>query len=147
MDYRFADSNDLNLLAEWNYQLIRDEGHRNSMICEQLRMRMQDWLKGEYKAILFSINDEPVAYALYKEFEQEVYLRQFFVCRDHRRHGLGKQCLAILRKHIWPSSKRLTLEVLVANEAAIKFWRSVGYKDYALTLEIMPNETADKISS
>jgi len=107
---------------------------------------MQDWLKGEYRAILFSMNDKPVAYALYRESEQEVYLRQFFVCREHRRQGLGKQCLASLRKDIWPSSKRLTVEVLVANEAAIEFWRSLGYKDYALTLEIMPSETAAKIS-
>jgi hypothetical protein len=26
----------------------------------------------------------------------------------------------------------------VANEAAVRFWRSVGYRDYALLLEIVP---------
>ena len=31
-----------------------------------------------------------------------------------------------------------TMEVLVANAAAVAFWRALGYVDYALTLEIMP---------
>jgi ribosomal protein S18 acetylase RimI-like enzyme len=44
----------------------------------------------------------------------------------------------ILRSKIWPKNKRLTVEVLVQNEAAVAFWRAVGYKDYSLTLEILP---------
>jgi len=34
--WRYASSADLGLLAEWNHQLIRDEGHRNPMTVEQL---------------------------------------------------------------------------------------------------------------
>jgi hypothetical protein len=32
----------------------------------------------------------------------------------------------------------LTVDVLVTNHSALAFWRAVGYQDYALTLEIMP---------
>lgn len=32
------------------------------------------------------------------------------------------------------------MSVLVENTAALSFWRAMGYKDYALTLEIMPGE-------
>ena len=39
---------------------------------------------------------------------------------------------------LWPATKRLTVDVLCHNEAGIRFWRSLGYKDYCLTLEIMP---------
>ena len=30
------------------------------------------------------------------------------------------------------------VDVLVANKRAISFWRSIGYADYALSLEILP---------
>lgn len=86
MQYRFVDDSDLDLLAEWNHQLIRDEGHRNTMTIPELRRRMMGW----------------------------------------------------------SPRKRLTVEVLTANEPAVAFWRSVGYVDYSLTLEIMPELTREQ---
>ena len=44
MDFYFAAVSDLDLLAEWNYQLIRDEGHRNPMSVTELRERMRGLL-------------------------------------------------------------------------------------------------------
>ena len=79
-----------------------------------------------------------MAYALYREGSDEVYLRQLFVRRDKRRTGLGRRAIGILRQSIWPCQKRLTVEVLCQNAAAIRFWRAMGYQDYSLTLEIAP---------
>ena len=138
MNYRFATESDLDLLAEWNHQLIRDEGHRNSMSIPQLRERMKGWLEGEYRAVIFAVGSVPAAYALYREDAKEIYLRQLFVKRGHRRQGIGREAVGILQQQIWLPDKRLTVEVLTANELAIAFWRSVGYTDYCLTLEIMP---------
>lgn len=53
IESRFAADSDLDLLAEWNYQLIQDEGHRNPMTVPELRERMRDWLAGEYQAMIF----------------------------------------------------------------------------------------------
>ncbi len=111
------------------------------MSIPQLRERMKGWLEGEYKAVAFSIDADPTAYALYREGTEEIYLRQLFVKRGRRRQGIGREAVRILRREIWPSDKRLTVEVLTANEPAVVFWRSVGYADYCLTLEIMPGET------
>jgi predicted acetyltransferase len=36
----------------------------------------------------------------------------------------------------------LTVDVLLKNTAAIAFWRAVGYKDYCLALEILPETPA-----
>jgi GNAT superfamily N-acetyltransferase len=138
MEHHIAVENDLDLLAEWNHQLIQDEGHRNPMTVSQLRERMREWISGEYNAIVFSKIGEPVAYALFRENEKEIYLRQLFVRRDKRNKGLGKEAVMLLQKEIWPKSKRLTVEVLSGNKMGINFWHSVGYKDYCLTLEIMP---------
>jgi predicted acetyltransferase len=76
---------------------------------------------------------------LFRQQSEEVYLRQLFVARDHRRQGIGHRAIQILRSDIWPKQKRLTVEVLVRNEGAVAFWRACGYRDYALTLEITPS--------
>jgi GNAT superfamily N-acetyltransferase len=137
ISWHTASDADLHILAEWNHQLIRDEGHRNPMSVAELMERMKAWLQGEYQAIIFS-SDEPVGYALFRKGDDLVYLRQFFVRRDRRRVGFGSAAFAILRHEVWPKNVRLTVDVLCQNQSGIAFWRSVGYRDYALTLEINP---------
>ena len=147
MNYRFATDSDLDLLAEWNHQLIRDEGHRNSMSIPQLRERMKGWLEGEYRAVIFAVGSVPVAYGLYREDAKEIYLRQLFVKRGQRRQGIGREAVGILQQQIWLPDKRLTVEVLIANEPTVAFWRSIGYTDYCLTLEIIPKEFGEQADS
>ena len=139
MKFRRATLKDCALLAELNHQLIRDEGHRNRMTVPELEQRMKGWLASEYAAVLFEDSGEVVAYALYRERPEEIYLRQLFVARNRRRKGIGREAVKILRAKVWPKKKRLTVDVLVRNEAAVTFWRAVGYKDYCLTLEIRPD--------
>jgi predicted acetyltransferase len=138
MTYRQATLNDCALLAELNHQLIHDEGHRNKMTVPELEQRMKGWLTSEYAAVIFENDAQTVAYALYRERPEEIYLRQLFVMRNQRRKGIGKEAVRILRSKIWPTNKRLTVEALVKNETAIAFWQAVGFKDYSLSLEILP---------
>lgn len=138
MTFRRATVADCALLGELNHQLIKDQGHRNPMTGPELEHRMRGWLEAEYQAVIFEEGGEIVAYGLYREQETEIYLRQLFVVRNRRRHGIGRKAMEILRGRIWPKHKRLTVEVLTANAAAVAFWRAMGYRDYALTLEIMP---------
>jgi predicted acetyltransferase len=140
MTHRRATAEDCPLLAELNHELIRDEGHRNRMTVPELEQRMKDWLATEYVAVVFEDAGEVVAYALYREQSDEIYLRQLFVVSHRRRQNIGRNALHILRSELWPKTKRLTVEVLVQNEKAIAFWRAVGYRDYCLTLEIMTTD-------
>src|SRR5262245_7157097 len=133
MTSRRATLNDCALLAELNHQLIRDEGHPNRMTVPELEQRMRGWLAAEYVAVLFEEEGEVVAYALYHEGMQETYLRQLFVVRDRRRQGIGRRAFEMLRAEFLPANKRLTVDVLVQNTAAVAFWRSVGCRDYCLT--------------
>jgi GNAT superfamily N-acetyltransferase len=103
----------------------------------QLAKRMEGWIGAEYRAVIFS-DPDPIGYALFKVDPDTIYLRQLFIRRDRRRLGFGKRAFAILRDQIWPKDTRLTVEVLCANNGAVDFWHSLGYKDYALTLEIDP---------
>jgi GNAT superfamily N-acetyltransferase len=138
MTFRFATTDDCPLLADLNHQLIRDEGHRNRMTVAELEERIRGWLSSEYRAVIYEDGGETVAYALFREQSEEIYLRQLFVVRHRRSQGLGQRAVEILRSQVWPKNKRLTVEVLVANSRAVTFWRKVGYTDYCLALEILP---------
>jgi predicted acetyltransferase len=138
MQFQPATQADCALLAEFNHQLIRDEGHRNPMTVAELEERLRGWLTSEYAAGLFTIGGETVAYVLYRETPHEIYLRHLFVVRHRRRQGIGRGAMEILGSKIWPAHKRRTVEVLTQNAAAVAFWRSVGYQDYSLKLEMPP---------
>jgi ribosomal protein S18 acetylase RimI-like enzyme len=137
MTFRFATVADCRFLGELNYQLIRDEGHRNKMTAVELARRMEEWLSKEYRAVIFEDAGAVIGYVLFRDGEDEIYLRQLFICRGLRRRGFGRSAVQILREQIWPRDRRLTVEVLVANTSAVEFWRAMGYRDYALTLEIV----------
>lgn len=136
LTYRTAKPTDSVLLGRLNYQLIHDLNLPHHLSALQLGKRMKTWLATDHRAILFELNGEVVAYAVYRESAKEIYLRQFLVIRLHRRRGLARRAVGLLRSQIWSQAKKLTLEVLVANVRALEFWRKVGYSDHSLKLEI-----------
>jgi GNAT superfamily N-acetyltransferase len=149
VSWHFATERDLPALAELNAQLIEDEGHSNPMSVQQLESRMSGWLGGDYRAVIFREGDRVVAYALYRPSDGRwegapsgVYLRQFFVVRDRRRHGIGSDAIGLLRREVWSPGCRITLETLLHNAKAQAFWRAVGFHDYSVTFEWTSGERA-----
>ena len=137
LQFRKATEADVSLLAAMNRQLILDENHRNQRLTlPELADRMRGFLRGEYQAILFEQDAAPVAYALYRQDADGIYLRQFFVDRQHRRRGIGRQAMQILKSDVWPPGQRITVEVLANNRLGHEFWKAVGFVDYAITLEM-----------
>jgi len=149
LTWQFSTQTDLPILARLNAQLIRDEGHANPMDVHQLEARMRTWLQAGYTAVLFREADEVVAYALYRSSDNgwegpagAIYLRQFFVSRDRRRQGIGREAIEALRREVLPRGCRITLETLLLNTAAQKFWRAVGFRDYSIAFEWSPSNGA-----
>lgn len=101
----------------------------------QLTERMSGWLSAEYQAIIFELGSSPVGYALYRREPDFIYIRQLFVLADHRRQGLGRQAIDWMHQNAWPAKSRLRIDVLVGNTTAHAFWKSVGFRDYCITME------------
>ncbi len=93
-------------------------------------------LDGDYLATLFEWDGQIVAYGLWRDEPDWVYLRQFFVVRDFRRRGIGAQAIRVLTDEVWPAAKRIRVNVLIGNRPALEFWRAVGFVDYLITLEM-----------
>src|SRR5258708_6745048 len=130
MEFRAATASDVELLAEMNAELIRDERHRNPMSQAELADRMSAWLAGEYRAMLFGDRaGRSFGYALFRGEPEYVYLRQFFVRPQFRRLGLGRAAIAWLHQNTW-NRGRVRVEVLSANVGGIAFWRNAGFSDY-----------------
>ena len=138
LDWRWAGAEDLGLLGQWNWQLIRDEGHRNPMTAEELTLRMRGWLGKGYRAVIFQTADAPVGYALYRTEDDHLYLRHFFVCTHQRRRRFGREAFRVLREEIWPKDRRISVAALCGNAPGVAFWRAMGFADYCLTLEMLP---------
>jgi ribosomal protein S18 acetylase RimI-like enzyme len=136
--YRLATLADADTLGRLNHELIRDEGHRNPMTLPELVERMRNWLACDgYEALLgHGAGDEPVAYVLWRDLPDSVYLRQIYVQREYRRQGTARHLMLSVFER-WPD-KRLTVDVLAGNARALAFWRRMGYQDYAVMLERLP---------
>jgi ribosomal protein S18 acetylase RimI-like enzyme len=118
---------DAALLATMNAQLIEDEGLREQPTDADLLVRMMTWLTSGYAATIAEIDHEPVAYLLWRPEPPAVHLRQFFVRREWRRRGVGRQVMAAATTELWPGL-RIDLDVLVVNEHGQDFWRSLGFE-------------------
>jgi predicted acetyltransferase len=135
---RFAQEGDIAVLSGLNHQLIRDEGHRNPMTVPELEERMRGWIESSaYQAVMLELDGFLAGYALFRrEPAPTVYLRQFFICRDHRRQGIGRRAIALLLSELWQPGTRVIVDVLVGNKSAIAFWKAVGFVDYSVCLEM-----------
>ena len=137
-----TDSADAPLLAQLNCQLDEDEPHPYPLGMPALTARMARWIEtGEYHVLLFRRGDRVAGYAVWRMEEQGAFLRQFFICRDQRREGLGRAAMALLCRDVFPKDRPLYLEAAIWNQKAIDFWHAIGFEDFGLSLELKAGKT------
>ena len=136
MQIRFATVEDAETLGALNAQLIRDEGHRNAMTIPQLVQRMADWLRADHEAAIVEDRGTIVGYALFRREAEYVYLRQIFVRGEDRRLGIGRRLFQWLLQNAWQTAPRIRIDVLVGNDTGRRFWESIGFREYCVTMEM-----------
>jgi RimJ/RimL family protein N-acetyltransferase len=124
---------DVELLAKMNKQLIEDEKADNLMDISQLESRMKDFLNNGYKAFFFINDKKTIGYALCDMTKAPVYLRQFFIKREERRKHYGKDSFKKLLEKL--EVKEIEIDVLKGNEAGIKFWGKIGFKEQSIRMK------------
>lgn len=138
MDFliREAGTSDVKSLAYMNKHLIEDEGSRNPMNLGQLEERMKTILK-EWIVLLVNDGSEDLGYMVYKvnrdEYfpdQKELYIRQYFIKREHRSKGIGEQAFEAIAEKYFPEDAILSLDVLECNPKGRKFWEKIGFKPH-----------------
>lgn len=127
MQLTVCTKDDIVLLAKLNKELIEDEKSDNRMSIQELEERMLSFITGDYKALFFYENSEIIGYALVDITKSPLYLQQFFIRRDYRRIGYGKQAFSELLKEL--DVKTIDIEVLSWNKRGISFWNSCGFQE------------------
>ena len=130
---RLASHADVRQLAGWNRQLVEDGQSGNPMSDAELEERMRRWLATDHRAVIFEEPSGPVGYAVYRAVPNGLYLQQFFVCREHRRRGIGRRALELFRKDVLPAGATLFLDVNPRNRRALAFWSALGFENYAVS--------------
>jgi Sortase and related acyltransferases len=112
-------------LARLNRMLIEDEKAENDMTAAQLERRMEGFLTSDYKAFYFYSDKKCVGYALVNAAKTPVYLRQFFICREDRRKGYGREAFYALLKYL--RVEEIDVDVYAWNRGGVEFWREIGF--------------------
>jgi predicted acetyltransferase len=138
-----AQISDVQILSQMNKELIEDEKSENPMTVDELTTRMKDFLNNGWKAVLLVLGDQNIGYALYQERvdtnirSRAVYLRQYFICRQYRGRGFGKQGIDLLRYEIFQDAT-VSIDVLESNPGGKKFWEGIGFKAYYTNMKLNP---------
>jgi len=138
-----ATTSDLQVLAIMNKQLIEDEKSANPMEINELEERMRDFLEGDWHIDFIMKAEVRIGYALYQYRddpfhgeEKEVYLRQYFIAREHRNRGYGMAGIELLKKSRFKDMKRMTIDVLETNPEGKRFWDKAGFKAYYTNMRL-----------
>ena len=118
---------DVPQLAILNKHLIEDEQSNNPMTVKELEERMRGFLKSEYDAYFFLVDEVVVGYALVKKTCTPLYLRQFLITREYRQKHYGTEAFHGLLEYL--GVERMDIEVLPWIERGMKFWESCGFKE------------------
>ena len=126
MEIKECSIDDVPLLAKMNQLFFEEEEPETNLSLPHLEERMKGYINSEYEAFFFVVDDKIVGYALCSKSKTPVYLRQFFIGRNDRRNGYGKQAFRLLIEHLGvPESN---VDVYAWNDTAIRFWRSLGFE-------------------
>ena len=67
--------------------------------------------------------------------QQVVYVRQFYIEREHRRRGLGRAAFHPLMQTRFPKGHAVTLDVVATNPAGQHFWLKLGFAPYFIAMK------------
>jgi len=134
---------DAEVLGVLNAQLSEDEGAAVATPSAYLE-RARDWLTtGRYEAAIAEAGTEPVGYVVWRRDPDygDVYVRQFFVARDHRSRGLGRALFEEAAQEFW-DGEVLRLDVYDSNPRGGAFWESLGFVAYSRLMRRSPSPSA-----
>jgi GNAT superfamily N-acetyltransferase/catechol 2,3-dioxygenase-like lactoylglutathione lyase family enzyme len=132
---------DAAILAELNARLSEDEGSSVGTPAAYLD-RMQTWLaEGRYDAAIVDPDGEAIAYVVWRDDPdyEDIYVRQFFVVREHRGQGLGRQLFERAAEELW-AGRVLRLDVYDSNPRGRAFWEQMGFASYSSLMRRPPTD-------
>ena len=93
---------------------------------------MKRFLETDYSAYFFIEDSQIIGYALIRTTSNPVYLRQFLIERNYRKHHYGTQAFQLLLQYL--DIKEIDLEVLPWNKSGLAFWKHCGFHETCIAM-------------
>jgi GNAT superfamily N-acetyltransferase len=139
-EWTLCGPHDAELLGSLNAQLAEDEGTPAIGPPSAYTERMRGWLEhGRYQAAIARRGNDVMAYVLWRDDPDygDIFIRQYFVSRQHRGTGLGHKLLEHATHQFW-HGKPLRLDVYDTNPQGRKFWEKAGFTPYSRLMRRRP---------
>lgn len=144
---RRADTADAAVLAQMNDRLVTDQGSASSWSPGKFQRRFEEWLRtGEWQVDVVVEDYQIVGYAVYQErrdyyYESKTvtYLRQFYIDRDHRGQGVGREALSVLVETRFRKGQSVAVDVVATNPGGHGFWSKMGFSPYYTQMTMQRN--------
>jgi RimJ/RimL family protein N-acetyltransferase len=119
---------DKDILLKMNKQLMEDEQFDRILSDEILSNKWDEFLTDDkFTVVLFLIDDDITGYAIVQTDLKPLYLRHFFIKREFRRKGYGRESFNAMLEFL--NTNEIDLDVMSWNERGMKFWESLGFTE------------------
>ena len=131
-------------LILWIHSIPSGQEHkkhkRHKTFCAACASCVRSLLHQDGQAILARVEDKAAGLRFRIETADSTtygYICDAFVFEQYRGQGIFRQLNAEAERHLkqFPEVKRIRLNALANNEAALRAYRSAGYSDYEILLE------------
>ncbi len=104
------------------------------------KTKLEDCLRASYKNFVLEENHQILGYAILSVVMDEAEILNIAISSAQRRRGFGRLLLQhLLEVAKQQGVKKIFLEVRVANQAAIKLYESVGFKQVGVRENYYPS--------
>ncbi len=89
------------------------------------------WEEERRKAFLILLDHEPIGFCLLQDIDISYRIDEFYIRPLHRQRGFGRRAVDFVKDYCRKLGRHsvLAANVYVNNDAAIRFWQSVGFQD------------------
>jgi 8-oxo-dGTP pyrophosphatase MutT (NUDIX family) len=131
-----AEEESLPLLAEYNRQLLKEQGIGQERTIAELENRLHELLVGDYQAVIFYWKGEPAGYCLYRLHPRYAYIRNIHIQPDLRKKVGVAEAFALLRKEELQDFATIRLDVPESDKEGLALWESQGFRPRSVRLEL-----------
>ena len=134
--YRAAGQADIPALATMNAALLKQYQLPVTASHAELEHRMTGYFLDGYQAVLFTWDDDPVGYCLYRLYPKYAHLRHFYVDASVSKKVRLPDAFALLRAGELSDYASIRMDVPEGAGDALGKWQSIGFRPRSIRLEL-----------
>ena len=136
LDCRIAGQESVPALAALNAALLEEQHLPVSLGQAELEHRMVGYLADGYQAVLFTWDDEPIGYCLYRLYPKYAHVRHFYVDQTAARKLRISDAFHLFRDRQLGDYASIRMDIPETAKESVDIWESIGFRPRSRRLEL-----------